>query len=237
MHEEEKEMVEVDVSLDEEQSTEEQNTIQTQTEEKASEVTEEEEEVDEIELLRKSLKALFSDPEALIDQYVELYKELQETKAKRDEYLDLAQRTQANLENYRKQVQKDQKWANFHNKSKILEKFLSIYDDLARTKEEFNKKPDVDHAKEAIRMIFDNINATFENLGVTPINPKIGEEFDPRVHEAIHAVDLKDKPNNTIIEIVNLGFMLEDLVLRPAKVVIAKTNSNEKNKNNGNKNN
>jgi len=232
LYEEEKELVEVDVNEEgiEEISVDEQKQ-EAESKEEVEEKKESQDEVDEIEELRKSLKALFSDPEALIEQYVQLYKELKETKEKRDEYLYLAQKTQANLENYRKQVHKDQQWANFHNKSKILEKFLSIYDDLARTQAEFDKNPDIEHVKEALRMIFDNFKATFDNLEVKVISPKEGEKFNPRIHEAIHVLELEDKENNSIVEVVSLGFMLQDLVLRPAKVVISKVKSKQKDEN------
>ncbi len=251
----EKELLEVDMTLDDENTelqkeimakqedseevTEKDESEPKKTEETQNDKKEKDKEKDEIEELRESIKALFNDPEALIDQYVELYKELKETKQKRDEYLDLAQRTQANLENYRKQVIKDQKWANYHNKASIMKQFLSIYDDLSRTLTELQKNPDVTHAKEAIRMIFDNLHSTFENLDVTPIQPQVGEKFDPSIHEAIHAIALADKEDNTIIESVSLGFKLEELVLRPAKVVVVKNKENEKkdkNKDSENKN-
>ena len=188
----------------------------------------EEQKRSEEELLRDELQELAKkDINQLIERYIALYKELEEVKALRDEYLETAQRVQANFENYKKQVDKNIAWSNFHNKSKILTKFLTIYDDLERTLEAFDKHPDVPTAREAIKMVLRNMRSTLESLDLTLIEPK-KERFDPQYHEVIHVVETTEEEDNTIIEVVSKGFKLENTVIRPAKVVVAKNPKKDK---------
>jgi len=229
---EKEEMVEVDVIQDDDNEVTTAKEIENDTamsptaEEDIKKTPNREEE------LRKELEKLAEkDVNELIELYIKLYKELEETKALRDEYLDTAQRVQASFENYKKQVDKNIAWSNFHNKSKILTKFLTIYDDLERTLESFNKHPDVDTAKEAIEMVLRNMRSTLESLDLTLIEPK-KERFDPQYHEAIHVVETTEEEDNTIIEVVSKGFKLENTVIRPAKVVVARNPKQKRNEEN-----
>ncbi|MHA1667299.1 MAG: nucleotide exchange factor GrpE [Candidatus Heimdallarchaeaceae archaeon] len=209
--EEEFEEVEVDV-FDEGEEEEEQTKENRESEEERLKKIEEE--ISHLVSKKKSKE--------VVKKYLDLYKELEEVKEQRDDYLKTAQMVQANFENYKKRIDKDQEWANFRNKQKILQKFLTIFDDVERTYKMIKEHEDVKKTEEAISLILQNFQSTFESLEVTIIEPTINEKFNPQFHEAIHMIEKEDQDENTIVEVLSKGFLLNDLVIRPSRVVITK---------------
>ncbi len=159
-----------------------------------------------------------------VEKYMNLFKELKQSNEEKNDYLNTAQMVQANFENYKKRAHKDQEWSSFQSKMKIIERFLSFYDDLDRSVTAFNDNPDVESLKEALNLVSSNLKATFESLNVKTIEPE-KEIFNPQYHEAIHVVENEEVEPNTIVEIVSIGFILEDVVIKPAKVVITRKSS------------
>ena len=165
-----------------------------------------------------------------VEKYMNLFKELKQSNEEKNDYLKTAQMVQANFENYKKRAHKDQEWSSFQSKMKIIERFLSFYDDLDRSVTAFNDNPDVKSLNEALILVFNNLIATFESLNVKTIDPK-KEIFNPQYHEAIHVVENEEVETNTIVDVVSIGFVLEDVVIKPAKVVITrKSNKNSESK-------
>jgi molecular chaperone GrpE len=159
--------------------------------------------------------------DAIIDKYVTMIKDIERLNQLKEEYLKTAQVVQAEFENYKKRVQKDKDWSNFQNKQKILQRFLTIYDDIERTNTMFSNHPDVDQLKDAVNLIFNNLESSFESLEVEIIDP-VGEIFNPQFHEAVYALEKEGVQRNQIIEVLSKGFIVESTIIRPAKVVIAK---------------
>ena len=160
-----------------------------------------------------------------IDQLIEKYQNLttmlaSENKLK-EEYLHTAQHVQAEFENYKKRVYKDQEFSNYRNKASILQKLLTVYEDIDRIQVQTNKETDINIIRDALKLVFKNITNTFNDLGVKIINPQ-DEIFDPKYHEALYTVENENLSNNKIIEVVSKGFMLDNMVLKPARVVISK---------------
>ena len=103
--------------------------------------------------------------ERITEKFWSLQEELAGAKSKQEEYLYTAQRVQADFENFKKRIQKDQEYSNFRNKSSILQKLTNLYEDLERTQDELVKADDLKSAKQAIKMIFESTKTTFESLG------------------------------------------------------------------------
>ncbi len=160
-----------------------------------------------------------------VEKYMSLFKELKQSNMEKSDYLKTAQMVQANFENYKKRAYKDQEWSSFQSKMKIVERFLSFYDDLDRSVTSFNDNPDIGSLKEALNLVFSNLKATFESLNVKTIEPE-KEIFNPQFHEAIHIIENDEVETNTIADVVSIGFILEDVVIKPAKVVITRKSSN-----------
>lgn len=192
------------------------------TEEILEQNAQEESVPDPVALFRSKIQMLIAqDLDVVEEMTVALYTELEEAKKKRDDYLATAQRVQASFENFQKQQVRQQEWNKLLTKSDIIKKFLTIYDDIERTNEKISQHPNVKKAQEAVSMVFESLKTIFDNLGLKLINPE-NEKFNPKYHEAIHSIEMDDKKDQSIIEVSSKGFTLEDLVVRPAKVVISR---------------
>ena len=183
-------------------------------------------EIEKLEKIREEIHSLIKEnnDEKVVEKYMNLFKELTQSNKEKEEYLQTAQMVQANFENYKKRAHKDQEWSSFQSKIKIVEKFLSFYGDLERSVSIFSENPDVKSLKEALELVFNNLKATFESLNIGTINP-LEEIFNHQFHEAIHVVDSEEAEPNTIIDVVSIGFVLDDVVIKPAKVVITRRNN------------
>lgn len=192
-----------------------------------SKITKRDEEVDpetkELEEVREEVLNFIKDAntDKLLEKYIALFRDFKESNKLKEEYLETAQLVQAEFENYKKRIYKDQEWYSFQNKQKILQKFLSLYDDIERTNLMFENQPDTAELREAIGLIFNNLRSTFESLELEIIEPK-KETFNPQYHEIVHFIEGRDLKDNQIMEVVSKGFKLGNIVIRPAKVVISK---------------
>ena len=143
--------------------------------------------------------------------------ELQEKARERDEYLALAQRAQADFENYRKRVSKDIATAEAKGVAKLARELLPALDNLGialrsgETGEEFVK---------GIELVYAELNAALERLGVEAYSPE-GERFDPNLHEAMAKQPVDGAESGTVVEVYQRGYRLNGTVLRPARVVVA----------------
>jgi molecular chaperone GrpE len=143
--------------------------------------------------------------------------ELQEKARERDEYLALAQRAQADFENYRKRVSKDVAGAEAKGVAKLARELLPALDNLGialrsgETGEEFVK---------GIELVYAELNAALERLGVEAYSPE-GERFDPNLHEAMAKQPVDGAESGTVVEVYQRGYRQNGTVLRPARVVVA----------------
>ncbi|MHA1198600.1 MAG: nucleotide exchange factor GrpE [Candidatus Heimdallarchaeaceae archaeon] len=169
----------------------------------------------------------------LVDKYQNLSELLAEQSKLKEEYLNTAQLVQAEFENYKKQAHKDQEFSNYRNKTSIIQKFLTIYEDIERTHLQTTKDSDLRTVTEALKLVFRNIKESFSDLGVKVIDPQ-DEVFDPKYHEVLYTTENEKLADNKIIEVVSKGFILENIVLKPARVVISKVPKKKENGDNNN---
>ena len=143
--------------------------------------------------------------------------ELQEKARERDEYLALAQRAQADFDNYRKRVAKGVTSAEAKGVAKLARELLPALDNLGialrsgETGEEFVK---------GIELVYAELTAALERLGVEAYSPE-GERFDPNLHEAMAKQPVDGAESGTVVEVYQRGYRLNGTVLRPARVVVA----------------
>ncbi len=145
---------------------------------------------------------------------------LREAEARRDEYLLLAQKTKAELENYRKRVQRDMANLKRESLADFLKKFFCAFDDLDRALAEGEKKHDYKVFHHGVKLVRDNLWKVLEGQGVKVI-AAMGREFDPNLHEAMTSVPSPDHAPNTVINVFQPGYMLDDFVLQPARVIVS----------------
>lgn len=213
---EEDELIEVDVEDD-------QNTIQTKEIEIDS--IEEEKIRIEAEILKLIDKGKIN---LLVEKYQDLFKSLAEESKLKEEYLNTAQVVQAEFENYKKRAHKDQEFSNYRNKANILQKFLTIYEDIERTHLQTTKDSDLKIVRDALKLVFRNMTDSFSDLGIKVIDP-LDEIFDPKYHDILYTTENEKLADNKIIEVVSKGFILDNMVLKPARVVISKVPKKKEN--------
>ncbi|MCM8795226.1 MAG: nucleotide exchange factor GrpE [Candidatus Omnitrophica bacterium] len=154
------------------------------------------------------------------------YLNLKEEASKAAGYWDRLLRLQAEFENTRKRLEKEkQDFIRFANEGIIME-LLNILDDLERAVELAQSgHQDLPAFLKGIEMILAHLYEMLKEYGVRPIETK-GKIFDPHLHEALMQVEDNAKPENTIIEELQKGYLLNDRVIRTAKVKVSKRTIN-----------
>jgi len=132
-------------------------------------------------------------------------------------------RIAAEFDNYKKRAKKDMEASANLGKMAIIKNMLPIIDEFELAILAVNGSKDKSIAK-GIEMLYSNLVDTLKKEGLKEI--EVGEAFDPYKHEII-MVKESDKKDNTVIEVVKKGYMFEDMMLRPASVIVSKFKDNE----------
>ena len=152
--------------------------------------------------------------------------ELGKLAAKRDEYLALAQRTQADFENYRKRVARESALAQERGVAKLAKELLPAIDNLERAIVEIalaTGETDKDPLLGGVRLVLSELTAALARVGVESFSPA-GEAFDPSLHEAMATVPQPPEggaQSGVVVEVYQPGYRLGESVIRPARVVVA----------------
>lgn len=148
------------------------------------------------------------------DTLCKIKTELSEVK---DKYL----RLMAEFDNYRKRVIKEKTDLILNGGEKVLTSILPVIDDFERAEANMNVETDVDSLKKGITLIIEKLKHTLELNGLRKIDP-VGEPFNVDFHEAIAMVPGNpDETKGKIIDCVQCGYLLNDKVIRHAKVAVA----------------
>jgi molecular chaperone GrpE len=141
--------------------------------------------------------------------------------AERDQYLALAQRTQADFENYRKRAARDAQVAGERGAAKVVKELLPALDNLERAILAAEaEEGDEHHLTAGIRLVQKDLAGALERVGFEAFSPK-GEVFDPNQHEAVVAQPVEGVASGTVVEVYQQGYRLNGTVIRPARVVVA----------------
>jgi molecular chaperone GrpE len=144
---------------------------------------------------------------------------------KADEYLQLAQRTQADFENYRKRAARDAAIAKERGATKLALELLPAVDNLERALEHA-PIPDPAHPDDdggfvsGIKHVHSDVVAALQRAGIERYSPE-GEQFDPTLHEAVAQQPVEGYEPGTVVEVFQRGYRMGDSVVRPARVVVA----------------
>jgi molecular chaperone GrpE len=132
-------------------------------------------------------------------------------------YLALAQRTQADFENYRKRMARENAAAQDRGVAKVAKELLPALDHLEHALKAAAGHEDV---IKGFALVRDEIVAALGRAGIEAFSPH-GEPFDPNEHEAMAAHPSEDVEPGTVIEVYQQGYRLNGQILRPARVVVA----------------
>ena len=147
--------------------------------------------------------------------------ELSAAKRERDEYLELAQRTRADFENYRKRVAKETSDALARGKAELARQLLPVIDNLERALQSGADPSAHEGLVRGVELVLEELRGRLGNAGVEAFDPT-GEKFDPEQHEALSAQPAEGTESGVVLETVEKGYRLDGQVLRPARVVVSK---------------
>jgi len=129
-------------------------------------------------------------------------------------------RSRAELENYRKRVQRDAAEREDLVKAAAVQEFLGVYDHLVLAAAHVDQTPDVQAVKQGLGMILGEFERALERIGIKRIDA-MGEVFDPNRHEALAQLPAADVPEGQVVEQWKCGFVLGEKLLRPVGVVVS----------------
>lgn len=158
------------------------------------------------------------------DEVIEVKeKEYQKLVNESKDYQDKMLRALAELENFRKRNQKDrEQYLKFSNEN-IIRELIDIYDNFNRALEHIDDKNDEASIKniiEGIKMIQKQLFNILEKNGVEEIKCE-GEEFDPKIHEAVQVVETEDSEDE-IVQVLQKGYKMHDKIIKPSMVAVSK---------------
>jgi molecular chaperone GrpE len=149
---------------------------------------------------------------------------------KADEYLALAQRTQADFENYRKRAVRETAAAQERGAAKLALALLPAIDNLERALAHIDTTEaaaDADAAANGgdsliagIKHVHSDVVAALGRAGIEVYSPE-GEQFDPQFHEAVAQQPVPGTPPGVVVEVFQRGYRMGENVVRPARVVVA----------------
>jgi len=148
---------------------------------------------------------------------------LADTQRERDEYLDLAKRTKADFENFRKRMTAEVQAASGRGKAEVIREVVVVLDDLERAIQAAGLDPEGDSEdglSHGVLLVFRRLRETLTRNGVETVDPE-GEKFDPTLHEALSTVASVGVETGTVVEVMQKGYRLGEQLIRPARVVVS----------------
>ena len=202
---------EIKAQASETDATVENNSLETDSEETKSEDTDNKEEViDELAALEAE----------------ELIARIKQAQTKADENWDIALRTKAEMENVRRRTEKEVSNARKYGVEKMINEILPVKDSM-----ELGLKAaiDLDIEDEAVHKIREGMELTLKmmndalgKIGISEIAPEEGDAYSAEFHQAMSMQEIPGKESNTIVAVMQKGYLLNERLVRPAMVMVAK---------------
>jgi len=145
---------------------------------------------------------------------------LQQARQEAAESKDRWLRTAAELENFRKRASQEKSRLLMYRNEELLRDLLPVADNLDRALNHCTEAGRSDSLSEGLCMVLDMLRGVLAKHGVKEIE-SLGKPFDPRFHEAIAQTPAAGAPPNLVIEELEKGYLYQDRLLRPAKVVVS----------------
>lgn len=155
-----------------------------------------------------------------VDETPTIEEQLQTALAERDEAQDRFLRSQAELDNTRKRYQKELAQTRQYAAAPFIQSLLPALDNLKRAIDAAESADHVDELKQGVEMVAKQIVDIFSQHDVKAIDA-LGKPFDPNLHEALQQLPSDEHPPMTVMQELEQGFILNDRVVRPTKVIVS----------------
>jgi molecular chaperone GrpE len=175
------------------------------------------------ENLQENMDEQSMQDEALLEHpsYIDLQKKLEEAEEKAGQHWDRSLRIQAEMDNTQRRAERDVSNAHKYALEKFSLELLPVIDNLERSLMTSEEEHSNNAVLEGIKLTLKMFQSALEKFGVVQVNPE-GEVFNPELHQAVSVVvDPKVKPN-TVISVLQKGYLLNNRLIRPALVVVSK---------------
>jgi len=149
-----------------------------------------------------------------------LREQLEAAQAERDEHREKWLRAEAELDNFRKRTRKEFEELRKFQALELARDILPALDNLERAVAAGEAAGNVEDLLQGIRMVSQQFRAILGRHAIEPIHAA-GEPFDPNLHEAVQQIPTDEHPPMTVLEELELGYKIQDRVIRPSKVVVA----------------
>lgn len=150
-----------------------------------------------------------------------LAEQLKAVQEERDQFKDKWARALADLDNYRRRVQREMEEDRKYSAMPILKSLLPAFDGLDRAVLAASQSKNADELIRGVELTIKQLEAALNGFGARMIEAA-GKPFDPNLHEAISQMVSADVPPMTVLHDVERGYLLHDRVVRPSKVIVAK---------------
>lgn len=170
-------------------------------------------------LAQCATEAIGEGSEPDVERTPSLEEMIRQAELKAEEHHDAWLRAKAETENVRRRAQEDISRASKFAVERFASELLAVKDSLEAALNTDN--PTVEHLKSGTELTLKQLVSAFEKSALREINPA-GEKFDPNFHQAISMVE-SEQEANTVVTVLQKGYLLADRVLRPALVIVAKT--------------
>lgn len=150
--------------------------------------------------------------------------EYEQLKTERDQLKDRVARLQAEFDNARKRAEREKADFREYATGNVVEQFLPVLDNFELA---LKAKGSADQLRSGVELIVKQMEEALRQLGVAPI-VAVGEEFDPRYHEALGSVERDDLPDHFVADEIRRGYKLRDRLLRPSMVRVVSNPKQQK---------
>ena len=144
-----------------------------------------------------------------------------------EEINDRLLRAQAEVQNVRRVAAQEVTKARLFGVESLAKEFLSVGDNIQRALDSCNDESNMSSVKEGLELVLKTFESSLETAGVHPIDP-MGETFDADKHEAISVIEDNSKEENTVVEVIQRGFTIQERILRPSGVIVSKKSKKNK---------
>lgn len=174
-------------------------------------------------------EVFLDDPEAEYDEEADISEEedqdaeLDRLKAENSELKDRLLRAFADVENIRKRAERDRRDAELYGSTRLARDMLSVHDNFSRALETITEevREKAHGLVEGIELTQKDLVSAFEKHKIVKIEPKIGDRFDPKCHQAMFEAPVPGTRAGEIIQVMGVGFQIGERLLRPCQVGVS----------------
>lgn len=173
-----------------------------------------------LEEARREGEALRASLEEALKKQAELAAELEASRKRADENWDQFLRARADLDNYRRRMEREVERMVERGRQELLLRFLEVVDNFQRALMP-QASVDPDGLRRGLEMISRQVDALLRQEGVEPIEA-VGAPFDPRLHEAVAVWECEEVERETVTDEIQKGYLYRGELLRPARVRVGR---------------